>query len=511
MTSASLPVIRAGSVRDALAQPSLADLTSEGLTAYLRQRRWFGAKGRTSRTARIEASIPVAWPGDPEPYALALVRLELDDGAVLRYQLPLGAVSAGAPAAAQALARIEGESPSALVIVDATTLPGFRRGLARAFRDGASYSSGSRVWRIAPAGDGGAELPDDSRLAGAEQSNTSLIYGDTGICKLYRRLESGENPDVEIARFLARTSFRNTPQLLGVIQLEEGAVRSTAGMLCRFLPEAVDAWSYAAGQIDDYLAKEAGSNPFAGEARKLGAVTRALHEALSSDENDPAFAPAFATDADVREWGASADAMLGAAMELLSRRATSLDAATQPHARALLQRRAALADRVAVLMDEVLASGDPGMRIRHHGDFHLGQVLRAREGRWMVIDFEGEPSRKLEERRARHSPLRDVAGMMRSFAYAAASGAMRFGGVGRDPRVEIKAARWEREAREHFLGGYLGERGPAANVLLPSTPAGTTALLALFEAEKLFYELGYELNNRPAWAWIPLRGIAKLL
>jgi maltose alpha-D-glucosyltransferase/alpha-amylase len=151
------------------------------------------------------------------------------------------------------------------------------------------------------------------------------------------------------------------------------------------------------------------------------------------------------------------------------------------------------------------------MRIRHHGDYHLGQVLRTVEGRWMIIDFEGEPSRPLEERRARHSPLRDVAGMLRSFAYAAASGAMRIGGLGRDPQVEARSARWEREAREQFLGGYLAEHGAAADALLPSTPTGTTALLALFEAEKLFYELGYELDNRPAWAWIPLRGIAKLL
>jgi len=187
--TASLPVIRAASPRDALAQSSLGDLTSEALTAYLGQRRWFGAKGRTSRTARIEASIPVAWPGDAESYALAIVRLEMDDGAVLRYQLPLGVAPAGDPSAEQGLARIEGAPPPTQVVVDATALAGFRRGLARAFRDGASYSAGSRVWRIAPAGDGGAELPDESRLAGAEQSNTSFIYGETGICKLFRRLE----------------------------------------------------------------------------------------------------------------------------------------------------------------------------------------------------------------------------------------------------------------------------------------------------------------------------------
>jgi maltose alpha-D-glucosyltransferase/alpha-amylase len=240
-------------------------------------------------------------------------------------------------------------------------------------------------------------------------------------------------------------------------------------------------------------------------------VTRALHEALSSDEDDAAFAPAFATDDDVQRWGGEALARLDEAMRLLEVRAGALEGAAQSHGRALLQRRSALEDRVRELADEVREAGDPGMRIRHHGDYHLGQVLRTVEGRWMIIDFEGEPARPLAERRARHSPLRDVAGMLRSFAYAAASGAMAVGGLGRDPQLEIRAARWEREAREGFLGGYLAEHGAAADALLPSTANGTTALLSLFEAEKLFYELAYELDNRPAWAWIPLRGIAKLL
>jgi maltose alpha-D-glucosyltransferase/alpha-amylase len=507
-------VLHAATPRDALEPGALRSLSRDSLAAYLGARRWFGAKGRAIRAIAIDAAIPVSWPDVPdEAFAIALVRVELEDGAVLRYQLPLGTVPATDALATEALARVETQAGATVALVDAVHIPDFRRGLAAGLRDGAAFSAGDRTWQIETIGDGGVELPDASKVAGAEQSNTSLIYGDVAICKFFRRLEPGENPDVEIARFLTtRTDFRNTPQLMGVLALEEDGRRTVAGMVSRFMPGSRDAWAHALDRADAYLrAGEGAENAFAAEARRLGTVTRGLHEALSSDEEDPDFAPAFATDDDVQRWSDAALAMLDRGMTLLAARAGALEGQTQAHARALVQRRPALEERVRALAEETLDAGDPGMRIRHHGDYHLGQVLRTVEGRWMIIDFEGEPSRPLEERRARHSPLRDVAGMLRSFAYAAASGAMRIGGLGRDSQLETRVARWEREARENFLGGYLAEQGAAADALLPSTAAGATALLGLFEAEKLFYELGYELDNRPAWAWIPLRGIAKLL
>ena len=510
------PTLHAREPRDALSAAALASLPDDAVRAYLAGRRWFGAKGRAIRSVRVEGVVPVSWPDEPAQYfGIAVLRLEVDAGSVLRYQLPLGLTGAEDVDDSQRLALVESEGAMRHALVDATILPSFRDGLAAAFRSGAVFAADGRTWRVEAIGDGSVELPHDSQVGAAEQSNTSVIYGSEAICKLFRRLEPGVNPDVEIARFLTtRTQFRNTPQLLGVITLEQGGVQYVAGMLSRFLPGSRDAWAHALERIAAYLgAPDRGEprNPFADESRQLGAVTRALHEALSSDEDDPAFAPSFATDDEVQQWSAAALARLDEAMERLAARTITLEGQTQAHARALLQRRGALEERVRGYADEVRAAGDPGMRIRHHGDYHLGQVLRTRDGQWMIIDFEGEPARPLEERRARHSPLRDVAGMMRSFAYAAAAGAMQTGGVGRDPQVEIRAARWEREAREHFLGGYLGARGAAADAVLPSTPAGTAALLALFEAEKLFYELGYELDNRPAWAWIPLRGIAKLL
>ena len=160
-------------------------------------------------------------------------------------------------------------------------------------------------------------------------------------------------------------------------------------------------------------------------------------------------------------------------------------------------------------IDDTLGD-DVGMRIRIHGDYHLGQVLHTPSNNFMVIDFEGEPSRSLEERREKASPLRDVAGMLRSFAYAAATLAMSVEKTQDVPTRELRAARWERDVRTAYLEGYLVTGDEDDADFLPEDTAHVRQLLNLFEAEKAFYELAYELNNRPAWAWIPMRGISKL-
>lgn len=510
-----VPAPRFADAREALDQTALRSVPDERWREYLSARRWFGAKGRSIRAITVDAVVPVTWPGDPTSrYAIVVLRLDLAGGGALRYQLPLGVVPAQEVDRSQVLVSVElgGAAPHA--IVDATLIPSFRSGFGAAFQNGAAFEHQGWRWRVEAVG-AGVALPDKSTVGAAEQSNTSLIFGREAICKLFRRLEHGDNPDVELGRFLTtRTSFRNIPALLGIAMLDEPGGRSVSAMLTRYLPGSRDAWTHALERIAAYLEATGNAeppNPFAAEARQLGAVTRAMHEALASAADDPAFAPTPATDADVRSWRDAALVRLDDAMSLLERKVNALEGQTQAHGRALVHRRSALEDRVRSIGEEVLSLKTAGLKIRHHGDFHLGQVLRTTAGEWMIIDFEGEPARPLEERRARHSPLRDVAGMMRSFAYAAAAGAMQTGGIGRNAQVEIRSARWERDAREHFLGGYLGARDAGSAALLPATPAGTTSLLALFEAEKLFYELGYELDNRPTWAWIPLRGIAKLL
>ena len=215
----------------------------------------------------------------------------------------------------------------------------------------------------------------------------------------------------------------------------------------------------------------------------------------------------------INEWAARARQSLRDALTLLDRqlRAGALPKERKPEGEALAQR----AERYLDVVDEVVSTldGDAGLATRIHGDYHLGQVLRTARDDFMIIDFEGEPARSLAERRAKASPLRDVAGMLRSFAYASTTLGMEAKSLDQGTR-ELRIGRWERDTREAFLRGYFKDderEGRAERGILPSDPEHTRALLRLFELEKVFYELSYELNNRPAWAWIPMRGIAKLL
>ena len=219
--------------------------------------------------------------------------------------------------------------------------------------------------------------------------------------------------------------------------------------------------------------------------------------------------PEPATTAHVAQWANAACVASDRALALLERRLASgaLPPDITGDAEEVLGRR----DAVRALVDGWLTEvgSDLGTRIRHHGDYHLEQVLQTADGAFMVIDFEGEPARPLEERRAKHSALRDVAGMMRSFWYAAATCADAARAELGDDDAITRGDRWEREMRDAFLRGYLPE-GREHPTFLPQARARLDVLLELFETEKLFYELAYELNNRPTWVWIPLRGVVKM-
>ena len=247
--------------------------------------------------------------------------------------------------------------------------------------------------------------------------------------------------------------------------------------------------------------------------RRLGVATRALHDALAAVRDDD-FAPQRATSTDVRRWVDAAGAAFDAALSAVTPSDGAPEAAAFTDARAALE---TLAERRAELRARLEAFGasvgdDAGQLIRHHGDYHLGQVLVGTDGRYAIIDFEGEPARPLAERRARHSALRDVAGMLRSFGYAAAAAALEGGAFA--AKHGPRAAAWERAARQAFLAGYFGGAagdGSGRADYLPASRAHADALLRVFELEKLFYELRYEVRNRPDWLPIPLRGLTALL
>lgn len=520
---ANIPTLRVPELAAAATPVALRQLPHQLLAHFLDSCRWFGAKGGALARITVHDVIPLTDNGgdadgaDEAPLAaVARLEVELRDGRVERYQLPLVVrplQGAGLPTGA-VLARLEAEDGGRGVLLDALEDAGVRRLIGRGLEAGARYTHDGTSWTLAPEpGVDVAGLADaPATLGNAEQSNSAIIYGDRAILKLYRKLEAGKNPDVEMTRALAtRSSFQNVPRLLGTITFEDrdGGV-TVAGMLQRLVPGARDGWTLALESAGAFLDApgDAPPNPFAADMEELGRVTRELHEALLALGEEPGFEPIAGSAEDVQEWAARVRDMIRESTGLLARARDGgrLHGPDVAIADAVLRRRAELLADVDAISEAV--GEHPGSRVRHHGDYHLGQVLRGAEGRFMIIDFEGEPARLLSERRAPNSALRDVAGMLRSFSYAAATAAIRAGGVGVNPAVEVRTARWERAVREAFLRGYM-ERGGAE--FLPDPPSAIPHLITLFEMEKVFYELSYEINNRPDWVWIPLRGIGKLL
>ena len=489
--TAALPVLTVDDPFDALGRESLDRLARESLSEFLMGRRWFGGKGAAPRGVRIGALVPLAWEGGRA--AIARLDVELGDGGTVHYQLPLAVVN-GAGEGVQPLARVESPRGGGLLI-DAANDMAFRRMLADAFVAGGRAFEADRTRLTIEATGDAAALRDagEGKVGSAEQSNTSIVFGDVAILKLFRRLEPGENPDVELTRALTVDGgFRGTPELLGVITLETGGERAVAGMLQRFAAGSSDAWKWL---LDEGRAGDTELGPLAEEIRALGGITREMHDTLARAKGADLSAER-AGSSDVERWAKAARAMAERALQLLERGAGKLQGEARVTAEDLLGDREG---RLRSLDDVVRRVGeDAGARIRHHGDYHLGQVLRTPDGSFRIIDFEGEPARPLEERRQRHSALRDVAGMLRSFGYAAAT-------IETETQGRAGGPHWERAARAAFLDGYMGS-GDAG--FLPRERGRVEALLSLFETEKVFYELAYELNNRPDWAWIPLRGLA---
>ena len=483
----------------------LADIGAETITAFLGTRRWYAGKAGAPRSARFLDVVPLPWHGGQ--FGIARLEVVNDAGDATVYQLPIDLTAAE-----------RGE------VVDATEDDRFRRSLADAFAKGGTFEGASLIgggasrWILEPAGSRTLNVAPHARVAleSAEQSNTSIIIDQDGMLKLFRRLEHGPHPEEEMSRYLSGPgAFANTPALFAVARFEDGEGSSVAGVLQEFLPKSENAWKFALEVGKDFFRASPATEPvneFPGHAGRLGEVTRALHESLARG-TAPEFVPGEPTREEVQAWGEHVRAQVETGLALLEQVVASkkLPPDRMPEAEALIAR----VERHRNEIDELVAdiAGDAGLSIRTHGDYHLGQVLRTAGSDFMVIDFEGEPSRSLDERRRKTSALRDVAGMLRSFAYAAATLMQQSGGGKRPmdrPTLEVRAGRWERDARTAFLKGYFAAPENAAEGLLPRNAKNAERLLSVFETEKVFYELMYELNNRPDWAWIPMRGATRL-
>jgi trehalose synthase-fused probable maltokinase len=452
--------------------------TKEELIAFLRSKRWFGDKAREIRDARVRDSIPVQWPDNERRFAVSRVEVATDEGGST-YQLFSPRTEHG----------------EALINMDALEDASFRRGLADGWAQGCTFENAGVKWIIQSESKVPLVVPVDGTvtLAPGEQTNSSIVLNREGILKLYRRIEPGTHPDIEVTRFLTiERQFTHVPVLLGTIRFEDRHGVMTAGMLQEYVQGAIDAWQFTLQQLKD-------DTPFANDAEELGVVVRSLHKAMASGDTGSAFEYQRATAGDVLDWIAGARRTITRALDALARSlergALKSDAAREAQA---------VADRGPIVLRRVESVGvrlksDAGAATRIHGDLHLGQILRSAAKQFLVIDFEGEPTRPLEERRRRSSPLRDVAGMLRSLSYAALS-------------AKPASPRWEEEARAAFLRGYLAPtQDDNGQPLVPDSPDNTDALVTLFETEKAFYELQYELDHRPDWAWIPLRGITRLI
>ena len=390
-------------------------------------------------------------------------------------------------------------------------------------------------------------LPSASRVGSAEQSNTSIIYGDALILKLFRRLQPGENPDVEIGRFLTDVAhFERIPAFLGEISISSSSGdKTTVAMLQGLVANQGDGWSWFLSQLQlffdgvssDVAVPDAPAPEFRSTdipqlpasaretmeaAELLGRRTAEMHLALSSSPNDPAFGPEPCSHEALEKDALQIEAQIRSALEALKTKFSTLDETASDDAGLLLSKRRELVERSRLIASLSAA----GQRIRIHGDFHLGQTLRTRPatsaaertggpGDFVLLDFEGEPARPLSERRRKQSPLKDVAGMLRSFSYVSFAALKAYLDAGGGPTQLQGSANlvkwsqaWQNCASAAFLRAYRENIARNQDLLPPVVQ--TQTLLDAFVLEKALYELLYELNNRPAWIHIPIAGILSL-
>jgi maltokinase len=430
----------------------------QAVIEYVTKQRWYGAKSRSVAHSQVLDSVELR---TTEPrFTLELVEMRYETGAHDIYQL------------------VHGETE-----IDGLDNPAAARELVHAMRGGLTLRGANGTVEFRPvegfAGLGG-QLQEARPVCG-EQSNTSLVFDDELVLKVFRRLEPGINPELETLRFLTERGFANIAALGGWYAYSGGPLNATLGILQEFVLDGQDGWELAIAEI--------GSAPdqFLTRLRRLGEVTGEMHTALASDATDPAFGAETPSVESLGLLTATVD-------EEIERVFLSLpqnDEQLEP----IIGRGEEVREQLRLLTH----AGATGMIIRTHGDYHLGQTLWSEED-WVILDFEGEPARPVIERRRKRSPLRDVAGMLRSFAYAASAAEL----LHDTPAPEG----WEQQARAQFLDGYLATADPS---LLPSGALGIERLLTVFELEKAVYELRYELDNRPDWARIPVAGIQRLI
>ena len=544
-TDAALRLLHIADWKTVLGGATRERLEQEWLPAFLSRQRWFGGKSR-----QITGTSVKDW-GRMGDHALTLIEVTYAGGDLDLYFVPL-AVSIGV--AGESISK----SHSTAVLAVVTTPEGsgylhdamFDDEAAREFLTLIATAGELTMQHGTVCGMPSAHFAElrgeetlEPRRGSAEQSNTSILYGSRLILKLFRRQQAGPNPDTEIGRYLTEHSgFRAIAPFGGEVEYRPVAragesANSTLAMLQGLVPNEGDGWEWTLEDLQRYFEQvsvlnmpeehfpranvaltELSEHPqsdwvrehvgtYLDAAALLGRRTAEMHLALGQSTSDPAFAPEPMTEKDLLVLRTALAEHANAAFDALRQSLSRLPAEVEEMSGLVLSRRRRVAERLG-RVDDLSASG---LRTRVHGDYHLGQVLRSR-GDFVILDFEGEPARSLLERRAKQSPMKDVAGMLRSFSYAAYSGLMRV--LTRRPgdadRLEPWARLWEQSVSSAFLQAYRLTMKAAGNLMVPIAPEAFERLLEIYVLDKALYELMYELNNRPAWVRIPLAGILAL-
>jgi maltose alpha-D-glucosyltransferase/alpha-amylase len=522
-----LPELRTQVFKAPLAEmlqgPLRGDLEQVELKEYLVKRRWFSAKDQTLTAARFAMIAPL--PGTDGRVVMAEVEAELD-GRTEHFSLPLATVDeteAITPLPAQlALARFR-RGRQVGFITDAFASDGFVHAVLAALQAGSTIVADGETaseLRFLPASPLPQTLPVDAEIRrfSAEQSNSSLVVGDCVVVKLLRRLTPGVHPEVEMTRYLTAAGVAGIAPLVGHVERTITAGGDdhdtvTTMIVQAFIRNQGDAWGWTLDWLRRVMSEAETdhaepADPFAGYLGFAASVGRRLgeiHAALALPTDDPAFAPEPATAGDNTLWAEGAAADLAAVLDALAGRDRWDNAETQTLAQTLIELRSPLLDAVRRLG----VAGGAVLRTRVHGDFHLGQVLVV-QGDAVIVDFEGEPARSLAERRGKTSPAKDVSGLLRSFDYAASILSIE-SAMGETPFQERRRATlelWRQSASAAFMDAWhaVAEAQPRPWL----RPSKEQNVIDIFLIEKVAYEIGYEIANRPAWLHIPLRGLERL-
>ena len=540
-----LPEVRTAGGWESALEGAAKERLENVLLGYIPQRRWFAGKARRIKTATIQDVVSV--PGAEGHAYLTSVLIGYAEGDPDTYMLPIAYANAAEaphilerwPISAIAWVRIQGDGEARGLLYDALGPPNFAEALlgAIARRRRAAGGTGTLIGTTTRAFArlrGPETVRLEAQLSVAEQSNNSVIFGERLMLKVFRRLEEGVNPELEVGRFLTeKTNFAHIAPLAGSLEYRRGKGEPVSiAILQGYVPNQGDAWQYTLNTLAHFFSgpelvgleppatprsaveasrlemSEIATRTIGGyldSARLLGRRTAELHAALSSDPTDPAFAPDRISPGDQRSIYQSLSGLSLRATDLLRTQLSKLPPDAKEEGRKVLD----LESRIASILRSFLARRLNTNRIRVHGDYHLGQVLYTGHD-FVIIDFEGEPTRSLYERRLKRLAMRDVAGMLRSFSYASQA-ALRSQEIPAEklPALQAWARFWVDSVSAVFLKSYLGTAGSASWV--PQAPEDLELQLTTMLLEKALYELRYELNLRPDWVRIPLRGILDLV